>query len=142
MDWDDFMKIPGCTASSHTDEKPVKPASAPLTRSEECVSAPRLVEQSSVTVAVEPEPEVVNKPDQVPFRTRAGLYRCRHAGCLQEYDPATNSEVSCEYHEGSAGFRDTKKFWTCCGASSYDWDEFMKIPKCKRGYHEPKMIDA
>ena len=143
LDWDDFMKIPGCSVSSHSDVKLQRPsissASSPVDES----NAPQrvvAVPQPIVAVA-EPVAYIIPNP-QVPFRTVSGLFKCRHAGCMIEYDPESNTDESCSYHEGAAGFRDTKKFWTCCEASSYDWDEFMRIPKCKTGKHEPKMIDA
>ena len=37
-------------------------------------------------------------------------------------------------------FHDLKKFWTCCKSDTYDWDDFMKLPKCKTGLHNPKYI--
>jgi hypothetical protein len=143
MDWDEFMKIPGCSSGEHTDIKPVRPRieSAPATETSSPALISEKVEPTKSEISETPAPPVVKK-DQIPFRTSSGLFRCRHAGCLKEYDPDLNSESACEYHEGSAGFRDTKKFWSCCGASSYDWDEFMKIPKCKVGCHEPKLVDA
>ena len=35
-------------------------------------------------------------------------------------------------------FHDRKKFWTCCKAEAYDWDDFEKLPPCAVGKHEPK----
>ena len=131
------MKIPGCSYSTHSDVKLERPK-VQQAEQVDCTSRPVIIEPAIGTV--DPIPTEV-KP-QIPFVAPSGMYKCRHAGCQREYDPASNTEESCEYHEGSAGFRDTRKFWTCCGASSYDWDEFMKIPKCKKGPHEPKMIDA
>jgi hypothetical protein len=141
MDWDDFMKIPGCVISHHSDVKLVRPKVAPNVTEEQ----PSRVEPTQILdpapLAPVPVPIAVAQT-QVPYKAVSGLLKCRHAGCMKEYDPDLNDEGACEYHEGTAGFRDTKKFWTCCGASSYDWDEFMKIPKCKTGRHEPKMVDA
>jgi disease resistance protein len=86
------------------------------------------------------EQEAIVEVEKVAFITAGGIHKCCHAGCMKEYDPNENGDDVCEYHPGSAGFKDTKKFWSCCGASSYDWDEFMKIPKCAKGRHEPKMV--
>lgn len=138
MDWDKFMKIPGCAYACHSDvelERPKAPNQEALNE----FSRPSLMREPEATpnsASIE-----VTRP-QVPFVTSAGLSKCRHAGCQKEYDPLINADDACEYHEGSARFRDTRKFWTCCGASSYDWDDFMMIPKCKTGHHEPKMVDA
>lgn len=132
------MKIEGCSSGEHSDVKPVRPV---VVAKEDPSSAP-------VRVVSAPMPETVAAiaveaaVPQVEFVTVSGLRKCRHAGCMKEYDPLDNGDNACSYHEGVAGFRDTKKFWSCCNASSYDWDEFMKIPKCKTGVHEPKMVNA
>ena len=138
------MKIPGCTVGSHSDIKPVRPVVASeengTTAPTRLDSVPVPISQTDVSVTVVPiAPEA---KIQVELITPAGMRKCRHAGCMKEYSPDENSDTSCSYHEGVAGFRDTKKFWSCCNMSSYDWDEFMKIPKCKLGRHEPKMINA
>ena len=140
MDWEDFMKIPGCATGFHTDIKLVRPT----VQKQEDSSAPIPIQSPSplpipIPIPTESKPEL-QAAEQVPFITPSGFYKCRHAGCMKEYDP--KSEETCTYHEGSAGFRDGKKFWSCCNASSYDWDDFMKIPKCKEGPHEPKMVNA
>lgn len=143
MDWDDFLKIPGCSKSYHSDKKIVRP---PSNEGNTGSSSPPMREVFSRPEQVsrpEPAPEISQKPrEQVAFRSNTGLLKCKHAGCMKEYNEDQNTDTSCEYHDGTAGFRDTKKFWTCCGASSYDWDEFMKIPKCKVGRHEPKLVDV
>jgi hypothetical protein len=141
MDWDEFMKIPGCSISNHSDEKPVrqpKPSVSIDTPQVQSNPVPLLIQHAECPIPKEPD----QKKPLVPLRTASGNFKCAHAGCSKEYNPDENTMDSCEYHEGTAGFRDTKKFWSCCGASSYDWDEFMKIPKCKRGKHEPKMIET
>jgi disease resistance protein len=143
MDWDEFMRIPGCAVSFHSEIKPSRPLSAEKAISESLTPqpSPLLVSTESGPPTLEIEQTKAARV-QVPMMTKDGFLKCKHAGCQKEYDPHVNSDSSCEYHEGAAGFRDTKKFWTCCGASSYDWDEFLKIPKCKIGPHEPKLVDA
>ena len=129
------MKIPGCVTGVHSDIKPVRPVVAVK---EDSTSVPvRVVEDVKPTEEVK---ETVASLPMKEFVTASGLRKCRHAGCMKEYDPTINSPDACSYHEGVAGFRDTKKFWSCCNMSSYDWDEFMKIPKCKTGPHEPKLV--
>ncbi|CEM04625.1 unnamed protein product [Vitrella brassicaformis CCMP3155] len=63
------------------------------------------------------------------------LKRCRRHGCHAEYREEENHDQACCYHPGWPVFHDLKKSWTCCNASSYDWDDFMKIPGCARGFH-------
>lgn len=138
MDWDEFMKYPGCSYAFHSDVKPERPKD-PKQEALNEESRPSLIR---VSEAIPTSAPIEVTRSQVPFITSTGLLKCRHAGCQREYDPMINADDACEYHEGSAGFRDTRKFWTCCGASSYDWEEFMRIPKCKTGPHEPKMVDS
>lgn len=74
----------------------------------------------------------------------AGGVLCRNYGCLQRYDPAANVAADggaddgggpCAHHTAPPTFRDTAKVWPCCGASHWDWDEFMALPRCARGLH-------
>jgi disease resistance protein len=67
-----------------------------------------------------------------------GNYKCANLGCNKTYDPAINAEDSCHYHTGAPMFHDVKKFWTCCNAESWDWDDFQKLPTCAVGAHKPK----
>ena len=140
-DWNDFMKIPGCSIGRHTDERIAKPIVQEKTNSAASGPLPlpvTNVDSKSLEVTELPVPPEQRK--MIPMITPAGLYKCAHSACGKEYDPSDNSESSCSYHSGKAGFRDTRKFWACCNESSYDWDDFMKLPTCCVGYHEPKMI--
>jgi disease resistance protein len=143
MDWDDFMKLPGCSVGEHSDVKPEKPS---ISKSPSSgifpESTPQLLTSNASPEQKQPAEIVQAESPQTPWVSEEGWYRCRHAGCQKEYDPTSNTDDSCEYHSGAATFKDTRKFWSCCNAGSYDWDEFMKIPKCARGKHEPKMVDA
>lgn len=132
-DWDEFMRIPGCSRGYHSDEKMERPQNKP-------VDAPSS-STTFIAAPIEPPPVASNATPvpSTPLITPSGKYKCAHAGCGVEYDPA--SDESCNYHPGTACFRDTKKFWTCCKASSYDWDEFMQIPTCSSGRHEPKLVN-
>lgn len=60
---------------------------------------------------------------------------CTRPGCRQQYTDSENSETACKYHDGKPLFHDIKKGWTCCGTVVYDWEEFIKIPGCKKGSH-------
>ncbi|KAF4691445.1 Integrin beta-1-binding protein 2 [Perkinsus olseni] len=150
-EWDDFMKIPGCAVGPHTDVKPVKPGvgqAKPEDQQPASVrsSVPQRIDQhtggvtmpSSAPIRIdahdkdssEPAPVVEKKEEEKPVEmkplvTSSGKYRCAHVGCGKE--PI---------------FHDLKKEWSCCGARSYDWDDFMALPKCKTGKHEPKMTRA
>jgi hypothetical protein len=77
----------------------------------------------------------------------SGGVLCRNYGCLQRYDPAADTAAAatggdegdgggpCAHHTAPPTFRDTSKVWPCCGASHWDWDEFMALPRCACGPH-------
>jgi disease resistance protein len=142
MDWDDFMKIPGCSVGSHSDIKPEKPVRLHSHGSDSFLqTAPQLI-SPDICPQKHSEETIETERPQKPWVSERGLRRCVHAACQKEYDQSQNTDDSCEYHSGTATFKDTRKFWSCCNAGSYDWDDFMKIPKCAKGKHEPKMVDA
>ncbi|KAF4673663.1 Integrin beta-1-binding protein 2 [Perkinsus chesapeaki] len=170
-DWDEFMQIPGCAVGEHTDVKPVKPGVGQAKAEDQAASVqsstPQRIDTNSSGLVTMPssapvridttEKESKNTPapalsvekveekpqvEMKPLVTPSGKYRCCHVGCGKEYDPEDNVEGCCHYHDGKPVFHDLKKEWSCCGARSYDWDDFMALPKCKTGKHEPKMVKA
>lgn len=61
--------------------------------------------------------------------------KCLRPGCGKKYFEESNSETSCNFHDGKPIFHDVKKGWTCCNKIVYDWDEFTKIVGCQSGKH-------
>lgn len=61
--------------------------------------------------------------------------KCLRPGCGKKYFEETNTETSCNFHDGKPIFHDVKKGWTCCNKLVYDWDEFTKLVGCKSGKH-------
>ncbi|EER01720.1 conserved hypothetical protein [Perkinsus marinus ATCC 50983] len=169
-EWDEFMQIPGCAVGQHTDVKPVKPGIGQAKPEDQVSgsvrsSVPQRIDQPAggvampssapvridggekdssepVQIAEEKKEEDKKQVDMKPQVTASGKYRCCHVGCGKEYDPEDNADGCCHYHDGKPIFHDLKKEWSCCGARSYDWDDFMALPKCKTGKHEPKMTKA
>jgi hypothetical protein len=131
------MRITGCCVGNHSDVKMERPKIAHV--EPQTVAISRICPGTESASHSELETSGTQQ-DLVPFKTPSGKLKCCHAGCMGEYEERNNGVGVCNYHSGKAGFRDTRKFWTCCDASSYDWDEFMKIPTCCVGKHEPKMI--
>jgi len=133
------MKITGCSIGIHSDVKMTR--ELPKEEDASCLATPipasEMIPKSVVVVS---ETEPTKAENLQPFLTPGGFYKCVHAGCGKEYSPDSNGNESCHFHSGKAGFRDTRKFWSCCNASSYDWDEFMKIPTCCIGSHQPKLV--
>lgn len=93
-------------------------------------------EQKAQQVKIEPK-----KEEEKPlFYTKNNKLRCINKGCSKEYDESENGDQACEYHSGAPVFHDLKKYWTCCKKETWDWDEFMKLPKCMKGRHVPKRV--
>jgi disease resistance protein len=68
--------------------------------------------------------------------------KCLRPGCGKKYFEESNTETSCNYHDGKPIFHDIKKGWTCCNKIVYDWDEFTKLVGCKNGKHSDVKQEA
>lgn len=158
-DWDEFMRIPGCARGTHADTKQPRTSSSDASAASSAATAvlPTAVkirdieefnrqqqqqeEQARVTrdAAAAAAASAVPRLEK-PFVTAEGKYKCINKGCNKEYFPKENSAEACRFHPGQPIFRDCMKSWTCCNAKSYDWDEFVQLPPCRRGEHKPKMV--
>lgn len=143
-DWDDFQKLEGCKFGRHSDQKQttdffksntVSNAETALKREE----GPKImtIEEFDKQEA-ERKAKAVQEPENEIVTNSEGLYVCGNLGCNQAYDPSNNLTDSCLHHTGAPMFHDLKKFWTCCKKEAWDWDDFMKLPKCSIGQHMPK----
>ena len=79
---------------------------------------------------------------KTPVMTKDGkLYICANKGCRDKnkFDLEKNGPEACHYHKGEPVFHDLKKYWSCCpDKTTWDWDDFMKIPTCSVGEHKMK----
>ncbi|OMO97999.1 hypothetical protein COLO4_14197 [Corchorus olitorius] len=156
-----FLEIPGCKTGKHTTEKPVlaKPAAArrnptPIptstiatsgTDKESCSrcrqgffcsdhgSQPKELNskaapaESSTDIQAPAPPKKkidINEP-----RT------CKNKGCGKVFKEKDNHETACSYHPGPAVFHDRMRGWKCCDIHVKEFDEFMTIPPCAKGWH-------
>eukprot|EP00922_Rhytidocystis_sp_ex-Travisia-forbesii_P068864 GHVS01102726.1.p1 GENE.GHVS01102726.1~~GHVS01102726.1.p1 ORF type:complete len:229 (+),score=28.49 GHVS01102726.1:55-687(+) len=141
-DWDDFLKIPGCTKGCHSTDPPPKPPAA-VTKQPAVPSGVKIksIEEFNQKETVQLRQSAAEvSPPSVPLVTTDGNHKCCHAGCHKEYDPKENPSNACRFHPGKPVFHDLKKSWSCCKVSSYDWDDFMKLPTCTEGAHSPKLV--
>ncbi|ORX59496.1 chord-domain-containing protein [Hesseltinella vesiculosa] len=151
IDFDDFLKLPGCTYGKHTDEKP---ASKPVEKKEQVKEATSVkdgVEVYGAPVTHSPleshtpvetkkqvEPEVEEEDDEaIPVAVGT---TCKRRGCGVTYkDDATNRnegpEAACQYHPGAPVFHEGSKGWSCCPRKVLEFEEFLKISGCKQGKH-------
>ena len=153
-DWDEFQKLKGCRIGKHTDEKKdiaffKNPNNQPGSTSNDNESK-GIVKESTVVVKdineyekeqlrLKLEKEKNQPVNKEPLKDKDGKLYCTNAGCKDKvYIEESNSDDACNYHQGKPVFHDLKKFWTCCKVETWDWDEFLKIPTCAKGRHQPK----
>lgn len=152
-DWDEFQKLKGCRVGQHTDVK----NSFEFFKSQNAQGNSQ-TENANDIVKNEPKPVIIDineyekeqkriadekKKNEVvntePLKNGEGKLYCSNAGCtLKVYKEEENNDIACKYHEGKPVFHDLKKYWTCCKTETWDWDEFMKLPTCAVGKHQPK----
>ncbi|PIN03207.1 hypothetical protein CDL12_24276 [Handroanthus impetiginosus] len=60
---------------------------------------------------------------------------CRNKGCGKTFKEKDNHDTACSYHRGPAVFHDRNKGWKCCDVHVKEFDEFMSIPPCTKGWH-------
>eukprot|EP00928_Gymnodinium_smaydae_P015105 TRINITY_DN15536_c0_g1_i1.p1 TRINITY_DN15536_c0_g1~~TRINITY_DN15536_c0_g1_i1.p1 ORF type:complete len:280 (-),score=59.07 TRINITY_DN15536_c0_g1_i1:91-930(-) len=69
-----------------------------------------------------------------PVKDEQGRIRCKRFGCQKWYDP-DGPPQECQHHKAPPIFHETAKWWSCCpDRKAYDWEEFMRIPGCEKGF--------
>ena len=165
-DWDEFMKIEGCTVGRHSTVDPkVRFAPSPTVSAAAAAgstpvatgpssgtaspavtptpAAPRLKsveeynrENPNAVTAASAAVDLVTSGPKRPVRTD-GKAVCNHNACKKEFVVADNHDTACSYHKGGPVFHDAGKYWSCCPTQvKYDFDEFLAVPPCTTGPHE------
>ncbi|XP_018011056.1 cysteine and histidine-rich domain-containing protein 1 [Hyalella azteca] len=68
---------------------------------------------------------------------------CYNKGCGQKFNLDENSKDACIHHPGEPIFHDADKSWSCCKKRSKDFTEFLSMPGCTAGPHNPvKPVEA
>jgi len=64
---------------------------------------------------------------------------CYNSGCGNgaRFIEAENTEDACQHHPGAPIFHEGYKGWSCCKKRSIDFTEFLNIPGCTKGRHNP-----
>ncbi|KAL0403085.1 UNVERIFIED_CONTAM: K(+) efflux antiporter 5 [Sesamum radiatum] len=60
---------------------------------------------------------------------------CKNKGCGKTFKERDNHDTACSYHPGPAVFHDRMRGWKCCDIHVKEFDEFMSIPPCAKGWH-------
>ncbi|MQL96568.1 hypothetical protein Taro_029249 [Colocasia esculenta] len=157
-----FLEIPGCQTGKHTSEKPVTRVTSSsqkatptgiLNKQTDTISnkqndgacsrcrqgffcsdhgsQPRPSKPATPAVTAEKgnTPTPKKKIDLNEPQT------CRNKGCGKIFKEMDNHETACEYHPGPPVFHDRKRGWKCCDIYVNEFDEFMNIAPCTKGWH-------
>jgi hypothetical protein len=63
--------------------------------------------------------------------------QCYNKGCLKQYSQEEDVDGACVHHPGVPVFHDAMKGWSCCKKRSTDFTDFLNIPGCTVGRHNP-----
>ncbi|XP_010555630.1 PREDICTED: cysteine and histidine-rich domain-containing protein RAR1 [Tarenaya hassleriana] len=160
-----FLEIPGCKTGKHTTEKPViaKPApkqpvaiphSSPgvnSTTKESCSRCRQGFFCSDHGSQTGPKPqkaamtprEEENAEPELAVKKKVGMNEpqvCKNKGCGKTFKEIENHETACSYHPGPAIFHDRSRGWKCCEVYVKEFEEFMEIPPCSKGWHNADPI--
>ncbi|KAI9670711.1 MAG: hypothetical protein M1831_005931 [Alyxoria varia] len=161
LTFDEFLSIPPCTTGTHTTVDDGAPPSAkpsedamhhaPLPKVPNGVTGPsaachnateeplrEAVSESGKSTYDAPlapaAPESDSDGSSTPIPPKAA---CKRRGCSAVADEPGSNAVTrqgneCTYHPGQAIFHEGSKGWTCCKKRVLEFDEFMRIPGCKK----------
>uniref|UniRef100_A0A7S4B2U6 CHORD domain-containing protein n=1 Tax=Chrysotila carterae TaxID=13221 RepID=A0A7S4B2U6_CHRCT len=143
--FDELFQIPGCQVGAHSLQPPPQEVERKAAISEATSKALKMHEEAEKPVQGRaPPPTQVFKPSEPPEKKQpnrpplpVGRARCRHYGCQNEYATADNGESACRYHAQAPVFHEGTKSWPCCNVKKWDFDEFLAVPGCCTGPHEP-----
>ncbi|CAL9173772.1 unnamed protein product [Musa acuminata subsp. burmannicoides] len=153
-----FLAIPGCKTGKHTTEKPVTNIVSANTRKPVPVQSPAQNKNSVDSCSRcrqgffcsdhgsqgrPSKPSVViettdTEKSPAPVKKKVGINEpqtCRNKGCGKTFKEKDNHETACEYHPGPAVFHDRLRGWKCCDIHVKEFDEFLSIPPCTKGWH-------
>ena len=150
-DWDEFQKLKGCKVGRHTDVKKdveffkSQNAQGGVQKPEETTTQSTVVvkdinEYEKEQQRIKEEKEKNQIKNTIPLKNSEGKLFCSNPGChTKVYLEEENKDDACKHHKGNPVFHDLVKYWSCCKQhETWDWDEFMKIPTCMVGRHQPK----
>ncbi|THH20353.1 hypothetical protein EW146_g966 [Bondarzewia mesenterica] len=162
LDFDEFMKIAGCTRGTHSAESPKQDLPKPTASTNENVKVTEtgdgkeLYTTSSTrtnftskdgllatpaVASLAPTPVTVQEEEEDLDATVAPGTICRHNGCNVVFESDEENRTgdgpgtSCKYHPAKPIFHEGSKGYHCCKRRVLEFDEFLKIEGCKQGKH-------
>ncbi|GER35002.1 cysteine and histidine-rich domain-containing protein RAR1 [Striga asiatica] len=155
-----FLEIPG--TGKHTTEKPVLAKKAPPVQRQPVAAqiptsnastkdaCPRCrqgffcSDHGSNVRELKPKPSASEcsetNPEPEPPRQKKIVdinqpQICKNKGCGKSFKEKDNHDEACSYHPGPPVFHDRMRGWKCCDIHVKEFDEFMSIPPCTKGWH-------
>ncbi|CAA0809519.1 Cysteine and histidine-rich domain-containing protein RAR1 [Striga hermonthica] len=162
-----FLEIPGCKTGKHTTEKPVLAKKAPPVQRQlvatqtptsnastkdacpRCRQGFFCSDHGSNVRELKPKPAVSEcseaNPEPEPPRQKKIVdinqpQICKNKGCGKSFKEKDNHDEACNYHPGPPVFHDRMRGWKCCDIHVKEFDEFMSIPPCTKGWHNPDPV--
>ncbi|KAF2311793.1 hypothetical protein GH714_026748 [Hevea brasiliensis] len=114
-----FLEIPGCKTGKHTTEKPVLAKVTPSPKNP--ISPPAAVTTTNLS-----------SKESCP-RCKQGFFCSDHGSLAKQASPAKS-------YVGTEGSSAPSKKWKCCDVHVKEFDEFMSIPPCTKGWHNADLV--
>jgi len=152
LEFDEFMKILGCTKGTHSSDAPQveapKSSGANLKVTETSTGAEIYTSRSMATdtstpiaaTAAIPAPPVIEADDDLSVPVKTGTI-CQRKGCNVLFESDEVNRIGdgegtvCTYHPAPPIFREGSKGYLCCKRRVLEFDEFLKIQGCRTGRH-------
>ncbi|KAI9032308.1 hypothetical protein DFJ74DRAFT_654035 [Hyaloraphidium curvatum] len=166
--FEEFLAIPGCTVGRHKHVPGApKPTAGDMGAAKPAMAAPKVTSTSQASDGGErvevysagpepakPAPSSVDTPPPAPAdagpkeedlndppdaEIPSGA-KCKRRGCGKEYAGPESRAEECQFHPGVAIFHEGSKGYLCCTRRVLEFDQFLKLPGCKKGLH--RFLDA
>jgi len=160
-DFTQFLNIPGCTRSFHSNEKPPEPEKPPKdesaaevivyqaprpqeltarpTSDENIIELPRHVQPSLVESLLKAAQNAANSANNTTEKSDSNLIPlgtpCKNPSCQARYQGEQSNSEECTYHSGVAIFHEGMKYWSCCQRKTSDFNSFLSQAGCTTGSH-------
>lgn len=159
LDFESFMRIPGCTPAKHTTVKD-QPVPKPVQTSSSTGSStptismkmnpngeevftsgptrPQATTSSKPGTPPPPAPVIEDEDDvDVPVAPGTKCLRngCKHTFVGQAESRGDGEQSQCVYHPKPPIFHEGSKGYLCCKRRVLEFDEFLRIEGCKTGKH-------
>lgn len=156
-DFTEFLNVPGCTYSKHSNEKPPElPKPVRESNPEEVIEVKPIVQSSMqrpplstpmVTMTPELAPSLKQQKEITPRAVTDNVKQednnvvsvgtsCKNGGCTKSYEGPQSDSETCVYHPGCPIFHEGLKFWSCCQKRTSDFNAFLNQKGCEMGNHK------